>query len=191
MVLWKRISDWNQGSRFGQDFIPYPFLYKESTHQNIEVNVEMNPKGSRGCISITCENTENDSKAVLFFCSSASVEVCADGLLFSLSEGENRLYLSYEEPVNEEEAGLSLDRTKEEWHRIWEESGWFDFPEEAAQKLWIRSLAYLISSYADAAGAIQPTNGLTGNMFPFHFVQDMEYMAPALMMTGHGDIVKN
>lgn len=174
-----------------QDFIPYPFLYKESTHQNIEVKVEMNQNGSRGCISITCENTENDSKAVLFFYSSASAEACADGLLFSLSEGENRLFLSYGEPVNEQEADLSLDRTMEEWHRIWEESGWFDFPEETAQKLWIRSLAYLISSYADAAGAIQPTNGLTGNMFPFHFVQDMEYMAPALMMTGQGDIVKN
>lgn len=37
---------------------------------------------------------------------------------------------------------------------------------------------------------MQPVSGLTGNMFPFHFIQDMAYIAPALMMTGHTDIVR-
>lgn len=109
---------------------------------------------------------------------------------FLLSEGSNQLFISYGEPVYKEETELSLDRTRDKWHKIWEDGGWFDFPDDTVQKLWVRSLAYLLSSYDDDYGVIQPTNGLTGNMFPFHFVQDMEYMAPALMMTGHVDIVK-
>lgn len=168
------------------DFIPYAFLYRELTHQNIEIK----QKSDNWCITITCENTVNNSKSSLYFYSSAPVEVCPDGLRFLLSEGRNQLFMSYGKPINKEETALSLNRTKGKWHKIWEDSGWFDFPEDTTQKIWVRSLAYLLSSYDDDYGIIQPTNGLTGNMFPFHFVQDMEYMAPALMMTGHVDIVK-
>lgn len=169
-----------------KEFVPYPFLYKELTYQEIEVE-QMDDNWR---ITITCSETVNDSKASLYFYSSAPVEACADSLCFRLSEGQNLLFMSYGAPISIEETSVSLDRTKEKWHEIWEKSGWFDFPEENAQKFWVRSLAYLIFSYDDDFGMIQPTNGLTGNMFPFHFVQDMEYIAPALMMTGHVDIVK-
>lgn len=168
------------------EFVPYPFLYRELTHQDIEVE----QVGENWRVAITCKKTVNDSKALVYFFSSAPVESCTDGLRFRLSEGRNHLFISYGMPIAKDEIQLSLERTKEKWHQIWEKSGWFDFPDEETQKLWIRSLAYLISSYDDDFGIIQPTNGLTGNMFPFHFVQDMEYMAPALMMAGHVDIVK-
>lgn len=52
-------------------------------------------------------------------------------------------------------------------------------------------LAYLLCTYSGPKNVIQSTNGMTGNIFPFHFVQDLEYIAPALQMTGHADIVKN
>ena len=43
-------------------------------------------------------------------------------------------------------------------------------------------LAYLLCTYSGPKNVIQSTNGMTGNIFPLHFVQDLEYIAPALQM---------
>lgn len=168
------------------EFVPYAFLYQTLTKQSVEIE----QREENWCVRIGCEETVNSRATEVWFASSAPVEACEDGLRILAGKGKNRIFISVGEPVNREDAALSLERTKKSWNAVWDNSGWFDFPEETAQKTWIRSLAYLISSYDDDCGMIQPTNGLTGNMFPFHFVQDMEYVSPALMMTGHGDIVK-
>lgn len=169
------------------EFIPYEFLYCKQTRQQVEVEKATHYYK----ITITCDVAENHRGSSLYLYSNTKTEICADGLRFIASEGRNEILISYGEPVHNVDIPLSLERTKEKWHEKWKESAWFDFPEENAQKTTIRSIAYLISSYDSKLPMIQPTNGLTGNMFPFHFVQDMEYMAPALMMTGHVDIVKH
>ncbi len=167
-------------------FIPYAFLYRKQTGQTVEVK----HTGDCWCIRIACEDTVNKRCTSIYVYSTASVEVCPDGLRILAGKGNNQIFISVGTSVVKEDTVSSLERTKDYWHHIWETCGWFDFPEDTTQKMWIRSWAYLMSSYDDDLGMIQPTNGLTGNMFPFHFVQDMEYMSPALMMMGRADIVK-
>lgn len=168
------------------DFVPYPFLYRKRTAQSTAVKY----RDGAWTMTIRCDDTEDACGSDIYFYSNAKTEICEDGIRFLLTPGSHEIYISYGQPAGLEERLQSFDRTRRKWHEIWENSGWFDFPEESAQKTWIRSLAYLISSYGDDCGLIQPTNGLTGNMFPFHFVQDLEYIAPALMMMGHEEIVK-
>lgn len=168
------------------EFVPYEFLYKTRTAQQVSVE----QKGNNWCVTIGCEDTLNHRSSSVYFTSNAPVESCDDGIRILVSKGRSEIFISYGEPVAAEDAAKSIDRTRDRWHRIWEESGWMDFPEETAQKTWIRSAAYMVASYADDLGPVQPVCGLTGNMFPFHFVQDMEYISPAMMMMGHADIVK-
>lgn len=170
------------------DFVPYAFLYRKRTAQTILV--EQIERQGQWCLAIECEDTINHAGSRVYLYSTAPVEPCENGLRIQLSSGKNDIFISYGEPVHLNGIGTSRERTAAKWHALWEKTGWFDFPEEHMQQMWIRSMAYMISSYGDDCGMIQPTNGLTGNMFPFHFVQDLEYIAPALMMSGHVDIVK-
>ena len=168
------------------EFVPYDFLYTDLTHQKTEII----PEKEGFCLSIRCERTVNQLHSEIYLYSSAPMEPCREGIRLLAEEGAQELYISYGKPVAEEERRASYDRSVRKWHDIWEKSGWFRFPEQQARRVWVRSMAYLLSTYLDRDSMIQPVSGLTGNMFPFHFVQDMEYIAPALMMTGHADIVK-
>lgn len=168
------------------DFIPYPFLYKRPETQRMETAAAEDQYR----LTIRCEATSNKRFSDVFIRSTAPVECGEDGLRIRLQNGVNDLFLSFGAPVEAVSAEQSLVRTGTHWHHVWENTGWFDFPDDDAQQLWVRSMAYLLYTYDDDCGYIQPDNGFTGNMFPFHFVQDLEYIAPALMMTGHTDIVK-
>lgn len=168
------------------EFTGYPFVFREKVRQTVSV-AEVDGQYK---VTVKCEESLNDCVSDLYFYSSAPVEVCQDGLRFIVSEGENVIAVSYGKPVIRDEICVSRARTSESWHAIWQNGGWFDFPEDNAQKLWVRSMAYLVSSHDDfELGMIQPTNGLSGNIFPFHFVQDLGYISPALMMMGRNDIV--
>lgn len=169
------------------EFIPYAFLHRKRTKQSVVVE----EREDDFKVIISCKDTENDICSSIYFYTNTKVEIYEDGLRLIASKGKNEILVSYGTPIKQVDATLSLEGTKNKWHEIWEKSAWFDYPEETAQKTVIRSIAYLISSYDSKLEMIQPTNGLTGNMFPFHFVQDMEYMAPPIMMTGHADIVKH
>ncbi len=168
------------------DFLAYSFVFRKPVRQSISAE----RVGDNYLLTIACEETLNRCRSQIYFYSTAPVELCEDGLRFLVSKGKNEIFVSYGEPVRQKDRVSSLQRTKKHWHETWRKSGWMDFPEENAQKMWVRSMAYLLSSYDDfEAGIIQPTNGLTGNVFPFHFVQDLGYISPALMMTGHNGIV--
>lgn len=168
------------------DFLAYSFVFGERVQQNVSVE----RVGDNYLIAIECQETLNHCRSQVYFYSTAPVEICEDGLRFLVSKGKNEIFVSYGEPIRPEDRVSSLQRTREHWQETWQKSGWMDFPNENAQKVWVRSMAYLLSSYDDGeTDLIQPTNGLTGNVFPFHFVQDMGYISPALMMTGHNDIV--
>ena len=165
-------------------FIPYPFLYKTPTEQQFAVE----ETDGQWKITIACRDTINKASSQVYLKTTGHVEKSPQGLRIVLTPGRHRLFISYGKPVEMEAA--SFQRTVSAWHALWENSGLMEFSDDHPQQVFIRSLAYALCSYGDDCGAIQPTCGLTGNMFPFHFVQDMEYIAPALTMTGHGNIVR-
>lgn len=167
-------------------FTGYPFVFRETVRQTVSVSEE----DGQYKVTVKCEEALNDCVSDVYFHTDAPVEICEDGLRFMVSEGSNVIGISYGKPVDKDLLDSSRERSAEAWHSIWHNGGWMDFPEDNAQKMTVRSMAYLISSHDDfGPGMIQPTNGLSGNIFPFHFVQDLGYISPALMMMGRNDIV--
>lgn len=168
------------------EFNPYPILWKRPVCQKTSIG----KLGENWHITLTCTETSNSLASTVYFRTDAETQACEDGLRILAKKGIVELFISYGEPVKEEDIGQSLHRSAQRWHELWENNGWFDFPDEKGQKMWVRSMAYLLSTFSDDFGSFQPASGLTGNMFPFNFVQDMEYVCPALLMTGHTHIVK-
>jgi hypothetical protein len=55
--------------------------------------------------------------------------------------------------------------------------------------VWVRSTAYLLTSFDADCKYIQPSNSMGINAFPYNFVPDIGNIAPALLMLGRKDIV--
>lgn len=169
------------------DFDAYSYVFSGKVRQS--TFVERHEDCYKVCIS--CDQTMNNCDSAIYVYCSSPVEICGDGLRILLEEGSNDIFLSYGHPSGLQERAESMDRTIARWHKVWDETGWMHFPDKMANEIYVRSLAYLLESYNDVeTSLIQPVSGLSGNPFPFHFVQDLEYIAPALMMTGHQDIVR-
>lgn len=168
-------------------FQAYSFVFRDIVDQ--ETLISRCPDGAYK-LTVTCPQAINNCSSDFYIYTNAEVRSCSDGLRFHLKEGRSDIFISYGAPLSVSSRKSSLKRSTKAWHTCWANTGWMCFPDEAAQKVWVRSMAYMLESLDDfATGLIQPDNGFTGNPFPFHFVQDLEYIAPALMMTGHGDIV--
>lgn len=168
------------------NFQAYPFVFRD----NVEQTCNISRDGDAWRIEVSCPQTLNHVESTLYFYSSAPVEACDNGLRILVSPGHNQIFISYGQPATSDDRHLSFDRTKEVWHQEWAKSGWMDMPDDNAQKTFVRSMAYMLSTYNDfELGMFQPTNGFTCNPFPFHYVQDLEYIAPAMMLTGHNDII--
>lgn len=170
------------------EFIAYWFVFRDKVHQDVTVSRE----ADNYVLTIKCREAIMNAESKVYFYTNAPVEICPDGLRILASKGKNDVFVSYGKPVTAADRKHSLSRTRNLWHKKWQQTGWMSFPDDNAQKLYMRSMAYMLSSHDDfQTRLIQPTNGLTGNVFPFHFIQDLGYIAPALQMTGHTDIVKN
>lgn len=168
------------------NFQVYPFVFRD----NVEQTVEVQPTDDAWCVTIACPSSLNGLSSQLYFYSTAPVEVCSDGLRFLVSQGHNQIFISYGGPASTLKREQSLQQSQQAWHTEWSQSGWMDYPDFHAQQMWVHSMAYMLSTYDDfQLGLFQPTNGFTCNPFPFHYVQDLEYIAPAMMMTGHNDII--
>lgn len=167
-------------------FIPYPFLFDAPEAQRAEVTRQ----GSGWCMALICAATENRRSSRLYIHTTMDGEPTESGVRFTLREGENALCISFGQPADAADIHASMDRTARHWRDTWARMGWLDLPDDEAQRLFVRSAAYLLSTYDDDCGYIQPDNGFTGNMFPFHFVQDLAYIAPALQMLGRADITR-
>ena len=166
----------------------YPFVFRDTVEQTLTVI----PEGDNHRLELRYPASLNEAAAVFYLYSSAPVEVDGQTVRILPGKGRNKLYIRYGAPVTPADRENSLKRSIRGWHDKWAATGWLDLPEPEMHKVWVRSMAYLLSSYDDTeTGLIQPTNGLSGYPFPFHFVQDLEYIAPMLMMTGHGDIVES
>lgn len=87
--------------------------------------------------------------------------------------------------------GQSLDRTINWWHSKWNNSGCLALPDAHAQKMWVHSIAYILSAFNDDKLGFAPSMGFTGNGWPFNFPQDVSYILPVLLSTGNFDIAKS
>ena len=73
------------------------------------------------------------------------------------------------------------------WHRRWgDASVWVPVPEY--QALWARSQFWTFCSYAPEVRSPAPPCAWTGNVWGYHFPQDLSYIHPALLRLGHLDI---
>ena len=84
----------------------------------------------------------------------------------------------------------SLQQTTEWWHATWNDGGWLDLPDETAQKVWIRSMAYVLYSHNDDGIGCSPPTGLAGNGWPFPFPFDSGCRHPLLLSTGRIDAAR-
>ncbi len=159
-----------------------PVHYRQEIEQ--EVKIAANSHGAK--ITLGAPGKSND----LFLETNAKVTAVDAGLRLALTPGENTILLSVNGP-SATTAKESLDRTIAEWNGIWNSKGWLDLPDDGAQKVWVRSLAYILSSASDAGLGMTPPCGLTGNQWPFPFPQDLSYIHPALLTHGHLDIARS
>ena len=165
-------------------FNPWPFLCREEFEQT--VTVEQTEGGHK--LTVTCEAAVNRPQTEIHIVTDMAVETHETGLYLCPRAGVNRLLIGVGAPVTET-AEQSLQRTREQNHRTWEDLGWLELPEEQ-HRVWVRSMAYMLSSYDADCGYIQPVNGMGINGFPYNFVPDIANLAPSLSMLGRGDIVR-
>lgn len=84
----------------------------------------------------------------------------------------------------------SLRQTEGWWHDTWQNTGILEFPDREAQLMWVRSMYLQISSFRAQKKGLLPPTGFAGNCWPFAYSQDLSYIAPVLLSTGHLDVVK-
>lgn len=147
--------------------------------QRITPEIKTRLKENLWQAEINCQNVRSEMNVR----STAKMATVEGGLKLSLHPGENDILISINSLINLS-AGESLQRTKSWWHSTWENSGWLDLPEEAAQKVWVRSMAYTFYSHNDDGMGCSPPTGLAGNAWPFPFPFDSGCRHPLLLWTG-------
>lgn len=100
--------------------------------------------------------------------------------LFTLNNGEL--------PQNPDPSFFS--RAASSWKKRWGDA-YLDIEECRIHKLWTRGLYYLLCSYAPNGKVPSPQMGWTGNNWDYHFPQDMSFLHPVLLKTGHFDIARS
>lgn len=166
---------------------PCRFLCRREYAQRVLVQ-----KASTGYkIAVSCEETVNLSRTEMYIFSNMSAEETDHGLAFRLQKGKNILMISVDEPLRADTWEQSLMRTKEKNHAVWDSIGWLEYESDEMHTMWVRSMAYLLTSYDADSPMIQPANCMGINGFPYNFVPDIANIAPALMMLGRSDIPKH
>ena len=134
---------------------------------------------------IKCLNADSTLKVR----SDAQLKQVKEGLKLNLKPGQNNILIAVNSDINIS-ADQSLHQTKTWWHTTWKESGWLDLPDNTAQKVWVRSLAYTLYSHNDDGLGDSPPNGVTGNTWPFPFPFDSSCRHLLLLMTGQTQVAK-
>ncbi|MBI4582339.1 MAG: hypothetical protein HY718_21775, partial [Planctomycetes bacterium] len=119
----------------------------------------------------------------------ASLEPAEQGVKLRLKPGRNWVLVAVNSDVPKS-GERSLQQTIESWHACWNGSGWLDLPDETAQKVWVRSLAYIFCSHNDDGIGDSPPTGLSGGGWPFPFPFDSGCRHPLLLWTGRTDAAR-
>lgn len=168
-------------------FNPCAFMCQEKYMQSVVIE----KANDEWKLTVSCEDTVNHVKSEIYISTNMMVEKNETGLWFYVKGGSNKLLISVGEPVAYCTVEESILHTKDQNHRMWEQIGWLDYPQEQMHKVWVRSMAYLMSSYDADCEYIQPANSMGINGFHYNFVPDIGNIAPALSMLGRWDIVRH
>ncbi|MBR2950666.1 MAG: hypothetical protein IKC46_12530, partial [Lachnospiraceae bacterium] len=76
------------------------------------------------------------------------------------------------------------------WHERWGESRICFDGHDSLLKLYYRSIFHMLCSHSANDRYIAPPMGWAGRNWRYHFPQDFEYMAPAMLRLGYTDILK-
>lgn len=137
-------------------------------------------------IDLACLN----AATTVFVKTDMRVHLSGTQLTCALREGDNTILLS----VHKKPAAScqhSLSRTLAWWHAKWSSTGCLALPDPAAQKEWVRTMAYILYSHNDDRMGSAPPMGFTGIAWSFLFPQDLAFLQPLLLATGHLDIAKS
>jgi hypothetical protein len=154
-------------------------------HYNLELvqSAEIIPFRDFWKIELSCLNR----KTSVYVKSNAEVQIQDSVLVFKLHEGKNEILISVDNPIMPS-SEKSLKQTTKWWQSKWENSGLVVIPDSNAQKMWVRSMAQFLFSYNDRKLGLTPPNGLSGNVWPFGFPQDISYIHPLFLASGNIDI---
>lgn len=167
-------------------FNPWSFMCRKEYDQTVTVEKTDN----EWKLTICCIETVNRATAEIYISSNMDIEADESNIIFHVKKGHNSIIISVGEPVKNESADSSLKRTTEKNNEMWQQVGWMDYSDnEEIQKVWVRSMAYLLTSYDADCEYIQPSNCMGINGFPYNFVPDIGNVAPSLMKLGCWDIV--
>lgn len=167
-------------------FIPYNYGQSTPTRHTVQVTRE----GDQWRLDISCTETDPVVRSQLFVKTDAPATVVPQGLRITPAEGASFILLSFGKAVADPPPA-SLERTRQWWRATWRNSAAFAYPDDDMQAMWVRSMGYILSTFNDDGIGFAPTNGLTGNLFPFNFAQDMLYVHAALLTTGHVGVLRS
>jgi hypothetical protein len=153
----------------------FPLIYD----QQMDAVVEERLNGNHYQANIQCLT----ARSSLHVFSDAAMQKGTAGLELQLRPGLNTILIA----VNSApavSAAQSLRQTMLCWHQTWQKTAWLDLPDQQAQQIWVRSLAYTLYSHNDDGFGSSPPTGLAGNGWPFPFPFDSGCRHPLLLMTG-------
>ncbi len=137
-------------------------------------------------IKLSCLN----ANSTLFLQTNANVNRVDNSLHINLHEGENTILLS----VNARPKATlkkSLARTVKWWHKKWQNMGCLRLPDLDAQRMWVRTMAYIFYSHNEDKTGMAPPMGFTGHGWPFVFPGDLTFLPPVLLASGNLSIAKS
>jgi hypothetical protein len=159
----------------------FPAMY----NQQLTAEVKSELSGETWTADIKCLNANSRISVT----GNAAMQQVAEGVKLSLREGENLVLIAVNGDIDVSPA-LSLKRTTAWWNKTWKRTGWLDLPDEGAQKIWVRSLAYSLYSHNDDGLGCSPPTGLAGNAWPFPFPFDSGCRHLLLLSTGQVETAK-
>ncbi len=153
--------------------------------QHLEASIESKLDGHTWRATVRCLN----AKTPITLSTEAGLKAAGDGVEIALKPGRNDILVA---------VGGELDTSAEDsfkantswWHSTWEHSGWLDLPDDDAQKVWVRGIAYTLYSHNDDGIGCSPPTGLAGNGWPFPFPFDSGCRQPLLLWTGQIDAAR-
>jgi hypothetical protein len=160
---------------------PFHFKYDQRLEQSFTAQLDGGAwKGVLRC---------RDRETAMMVRTSAGLEAVPEGARVTLKPGRNEILVT----VGTDTAGSaeeSLRATVDWWHGIWKKCGWLDLPDEAAHKVWVRSMAYIYCSHNDDGIGCTPPCGLAGTGWEFPFPFDSGCRQPLLLWTGRIDVAQ-
>lgn len=155
-------------------------------HYSQQIPQEVSISGGEGCWQMEMDLEGQRSACYIYSDASGKVE---DNCLRLTVSGEKFIRIAWQAPVD---TGIaeSLARTRAWWHDTWQHSGFLELPDREAQLMWVRSMYLQLSSFTAQKKGLLPPTGFAANCWPFAYSQDLSYIAPVLLATGHSDVIK-